>query len=78
MVTEEDRVAIKCLRQNKGYSARVNEFLLKMEHWWFEQTLKKIDYADSDIRHFMFTSQVIKLMLPPSFYSFNFIITQNS
>jgi len=36
--TEEDRVLIKLLRQNKGYSARrlVKEFTLK--NWWFEQT----------------------------------------
>jgi len=36
--TEEDRVVIKFLRQNKGYSTRrlVKEFPLK--NWLFEQT----------------------------------------
>jgi len=64
--TEEDCVVIKYLRQNKGYSAGrlVKEFLLK--NWkigGLNKFLKKIDDIDSDIKHFMFTSQAMKLMI---------------
>ena len=62
MFTEECRVVIKFLHQNKGYSARclAKEFLLK--NWQFDKLLKKIDAVDSDIKHWMLTSQVTKLI----------------
>jgi len=34
-----------------------------MENWLFEKLLKKIYDIDSDIKHFMFTTQVMKLMI---------------
>jgi len=54
----------------KGYSAiarrLVKEFMLKS---WniggLNKLLKKIDDIDSDIKHFVFTSQVMKLMTTP-------------
>ena len=61
--TDEYSVVIKFRRQNKGYSASrlVEEFLLK--NGGLNKLLKKIDDIDSDIKHFMFTSQVMKLMI---------------
>jgi len=64
--TEEDRVVTEFLLWNKGYSARrlVKEFPLK--NWkigGLSKLLKKTDDTDSDIKHFMFTSQVMKLMI---------------
>ena len=65
MFTQEGYVVIKFLRQNKSYSAGrlVKEFLLK--HWksWRVEQISEENYIDSDIKHFMFTSQVMKLMI---------------
>jgi len=65
--TEEDRFLIKFQRQNKGYSDRhlVKEFPLKIGG--LNKLLKKIDDTDSDIKHFMFTSQAVKLMITGQF-----------
>jgi len=59
--TEEDRVVIKFLRQNKCHCARrlVKEFPLK--NWkigTLNKLVNKIDDNHSDIKHFMFTSQI--------------------
>jgi len=70
--TQEDGVVIKFLRQ-KRLQRLVKEFTLK--NWkigCLNKLLKKID--DSDIKHLMFTSQVMKLMFIVS----DVIITQNS
>jgi len=63
--TEEDHV-IKFLHQNKGYSARrlIKKFPLK--NWkigGLNKLLKKINDVDSDIKHFMFTGQVMKSII---------------
>jgi len=64
--TEEDCFVIKFQRQNKGYSDRhlVKEFPLKIGG--LNKLLKKIDDTDdtdSDIKHFMFTTQAVKLLI---------------
>jgi len=61
--TGEDRAAIKFMRHSKGYNAGrlVKEIPLKKNRkiGGLNKLPKKFDDADNDIKHFVFTSQVL-------------------
>jgi len=71
--TEEDRVVIKFLHQNNGHNAKnlVKEFPLKIGKFDLVAVILNTCcdsdvcclFADSNIKHFMFAGQVMKLMI---------------
>ena len=54
---------IKFLRQNKGQALGKRISVKNWKIGGLYKLLKKIDDMDSDTKHFMFTSQVMKLMI---------------